>query len=817
VKGRGKPSPPFHFSPSGGKAEASPLRRISGLIQAIETHPRKPQETTHPLIALCLAFTLLVALHTGATPIFEAPDEIWHYAYVRWVAEGNGLPPLDEDVSGAHQQAAQPPLYYLVAALVSSPFDDQDLQDLTWSNPGFGHQAPGTVPDNKNMLIHTRDEALPWRGAALPLHATRLTSWAFGLMTVIAAWGFGYEAFRSRRLALVTAALVAFQPQFVFLSSVVSNDSAAAAIATTALWLGARIVNRGSTPHRTLYAGIIGGLAMLTKTSTLLVAPMLSVCLVVGTLWHRKERTSPVPWPRVPAHLAVQLSVTAVVGGWWYVRNAILYGDALGLSSHTETLWGRAEPATLVELIPELPMVLRSFWAAYGWGHVTWPNWVYVAVWAIALPPLALGVFVTLSAWLRALKDAGGLRELLVAGPGADSWTIPATMATCWFAGIAVALLRWMQQVEAPHGRLLFPAIGAWALLLALGVRRIGRWRPCVGRRCQTVLITAGVVLATLAPGGRILATFLPPRLQAPNTVLDACTNPVDLQYGNWARLICAEAAPARIAPGNEVTVTTCWESLTPTDQNLTVFVHLIGPEAARPAERHTYPGLGRHPTSLWVPGTAFCDTFTMAIAEWAETPVRYQLEVGLFDADTGTRLTAQAPDGQPVAPPLVAAVDVVSLTVPPEMISSDFVPSDALAGFGEDPVLAHLLFVDAPAETEAGSDITITLHWRASNTANVDYIAFIHLWEPGDDAPLAQDDTQPRSGWFPTTAWADGDYIPDQHTLHLPEDLSPGTYPLWAGLYDPADGSRVPAYGAPGRFDQDVVPLGELEIRSSP
>ena len=98
-----------------------------------------------------------------------------------------------------------------------------------------------------------------------------------------------------------------------------------------------------------------------------------------------------------------------------------------------------------------------------------------------------------------------------------------------------------------------------------------------------------------------------------------------------------------------------------------------------------------------------------------------------------------------------------------------------------------------------------------------MDYIAFIHLWKPGADAPPAQDDTQPRGGWFPTTAWADGDYIPDQHTLHVPEDLASGTYPLWAGLVDPATGDRVPAYGATGRLDHDMVRLGEIEVRSSP
>ncbi|MDF1514742.1 MAG: hypothetical protein P1S60_13115, partial [Anaerolineae bacterium] len=142
-----------------------------------------------PLWVLVAAFILLVTMHNAVTPVFEAPDEVWHYNYVRWLAEGHRLPSMDNDDSGANQEVAQPPLYYLLAAVVSRPFPDDDLHDLFWGNPGFGYQATGTAADNKNMLIHTARESWPWTGAVAAVHAARLTSLFFGLWTLLAAWG----------------------------------------------------------------------------------------------------------------------------------------------------------------------------------------------------------------------------------------------------------------------------------------------------------------------------------------------------------------------------------------------------------------------------------------------------------------------------------------------------------------------------------------------------------------------------------------------------------------------------------------------------
>ncbi|RLC97377.1 MAG: hypothetical protein DRI77_07340, partial [Chloroflexi bacterium] len=336
---------------------------------------------------LLFLFGVISLTYNLATPIFEAPDEVWHYAYARYIAEEHALPTLTDDTSGAHQEVAQPPLYYAVAALVSGLAPDDDLPELMWHNPNFGYQAGGAVNDNKNMLIHTARERFPWHGAVLAIRLARFVSLAFGLLTVLAAWGLGRETFPQRpMLALTVAATVAFIPQFLFISSVVSNDSAAAALSTTALWAIARAINRGVTTRRSLIIGLLIGLAALTKTSTLLLLPLAAATLFA--IRHSSMR------PFVHSLCAILCSASAV-GGWWYLRNTLLYSDPFGFRVHADTPWGRPTPASISTLVAEMPRLYRSFWGAFGWGHVELPAWVY----------LSLGVILLLSlvGWGRAL------------------------------------------------------------------------------------------------------------------------------------------------------------------------------------------------------------------------------------------------------------------------------------------------------------------------------------------------------------------------------------------------------------------------------
>ena len=75
-----------------------------------------PTSNFQPLaIALILAaFFALGITYSVTTPLFEAPDELQHYARIKRLAEAMGLVQLDPTVSQlAHQQRYQQPLYHL--------------------------------------------------------------------------------------------------------------------------------------------------------------------------------------------------------------------------------------------------------------------------------------------------------------------------------------------------------------------------------------------------------------------------------------------------------------------------------------------------------------------------------------------------------------------------------------------------------------------------------------------------------------------------------------------------------------------------------
>jgi hypothetical protein len=631
------------------------------------------------------------------------------------------------------------------------------------------------VPDNKNMLIHTVAEIWPGSESVWAVRTARLASLLFGSLTVVAAWGLGYVTFNERRGALLTAALVAFHPQFVFMSSVVSNDAAAAALATAALWAASSILRRGLSLRRTLVAGAVTGLAILTKTSTLPLLGLVSLALV----WQAWREG--VSRKRALLLLALFGGTALLVGGWWYARNSLLYGDPLGLTSHVETLWGRKEPASLLEILEELPLLVRSFWGAYGWGHVWWPDWVYGL--------LSLG-----AAYLLAHLVASVLHTRRVRTP-----EIILILAALWLSMVAAALFYWMTQVQAPHGRLLFPALGAWALLLAAGHHYATQTPPySKGGRLFLLLLAS---LALLAPGARIWATFAPPRLHPPEEI----QGDTPLIYGKQARLLDAHIDRARVAPGESFAVRACWQAEQTISEDYTVFVQLFGPEDRIVAAKRTYPGLGRFPTSLWPTERAFCDTYRLEVEKRAPTPLVYRLELGLFEAESGHRLEASTPEGRELHPPVVGQVAIV----PDEPLEVEATTSLNVQ-LGESIALRGF---DVRSRIEAGEPLTVTLHWTALEDVEEELVAFVHLWNPGAPEPLLQHDSPPRNGWYPTRWWRAGDQIPDSHRLPIPEDLAPGSYPLWAGLYRPEDLTRLPVIGPEGPLPYDLIPLGEVEV----
>ncbi len=206
--------------------------------------------TGKPLIALLLAaFLALAFTYASVTPLFEASDELWHYPMVKRLADGQGLPVQDPtNVGPWRQEGSQPPLYYAVAALVTSWIDTSDADEVRWLNPHVDNGVI-TADGNINLAVHTGAERFPWRGTALAVRLARFLSALMSAGTVYFTYRLAQEVLPGRPdLGLAAAAVTAFTPMFLFISGAVNNDNLASLLSAAVLWLLVTMTNARRRP-----------------------------------------------------------------------------------------------------------------------------------------------------------------------------------------------------------------------------------------------------------------------------------------------------------------------------------------------------------------------------------------------------------------------------------------------------------------------------------------------------------------------------------------------------------------------------------------
>ncbi len=129
--------------------------------------------------------------------------------------------------------------------------------------------------------------------------------------------------------------------------------------------------------------------------------------------------------------------------------------------------------------------------------------------------------------------------------------------------------------------------------------------------------------------------------------------------------------------------------------------------------------------------------------------------------------------------------VDVAELEVAPvERLSAPpSLGAPLSARFGPD--LALVDFALAP-----GTRTQVTLAFQQVGAAplDADYTIFVHVRD-GQGQMVAQVDTVPGSGTYPTSLWAPGEAVVETYTF----DLAPGNYRLVTGLYEAETGARLP------------------------
>lgn len=730
----------------------------SPILPAGALRRRLPKERQSWLLASVIALFLALGIVYNVTvPIFEAPDEIQHFYYIKHLADGKGLPVQGsaESRQAWAQEGGQPPLYYLLGALVIRGMDTSDAGEVIWYNPQANIGTP-RYPGNKNRIIHTEWEQFPYEGTVQAVHALRLYSLLWGCGTVLLIYFLAREVFRRQDLALLTAACAAFTPQFIFIHSAVSNDSLITLLGTLGVWLMVRMLGSERPARYALPLGATLGLAVLAKLSGLALWGLAGL-LLAYLVWRRRLSI------RQALTAGILMAVPALlIAGPWFARNLRLYGDLVGLGPMLEIVGRRTDRPTLADIWGEFRGLRISFWGLFGWFNILLPEAIYKTLDAITL---LAGLGLMIGAMRRRLSQLA--RRSAAALMGA------------WLTLMFISLVRWTAITMGTQGRLLFPAIASFMILLVIG---LAQWWPEKWRfRILLPLPAALLLLSILSPFLVIQPAYARPPILTTAGEVPAAARIDPLTFGEDIRLVGMEIPQTEAQPGDTLDITLYWECLASMQEDYNITVKLWGRGMQIVGAVDTYPGWGTYPTSLWVPGQVIQDHYEIAIDPQAPAPSILRVDVGVYPLETLERLPAYDAHGKALSLPTTIAV----LRLAPNGPAAYTIPYPTRFRWEN-----GMLLEGYALDKEAGAGILpLQLFWRAEHPLDEDYTIFVHLVDR-DGQTWSQHDKPPLDGEYPTSFWRPGETVMDTYALSL-AGVPAGTYWLEVGLYPSAGGPQ--------------------------
>jgi hypothetical protein len=164
----------------------------------------------------------------------------------------------------------------------------------------------------------------------------------------------------------------------------------------------------------------------------------------------------------------------------------------------------------------------------------------------------------------------------------------------------------------------------------------------------------------------------------------------------------------------------------------------------------------------------------------------------------------------------LAEAGDVYLTRYSPDSIDLTLAGRASGVGWPEDPAqkatFGEGIDLALVEHDTAGDKLVLDLNWRIREPVEEDLTVFVHLVGP-DGALVAQADGYPLLGLAPFWLWEGGQTLRDRRELDWPADAPAGIYRVFAGVYNAADGERLPAFDEAGRpLPEDAMLLLELE-----
>jgi len=688
------------------------------------------RNTQYAIIILCV-FVVLSGVYSVVTPLFEGPDEIWHFAFANHLADGGGLPVFDAAQPATFlRNGAHPPVYYLLIAALIAPIDRADFPAefrFNLANPLITQGASGTSP---NLLIHTAREDWPWRNTALAAHLARFVSIALNALALWGVWQIARRILHDERLAVLALAIAAFVPQFVYGAATINNDALAAATTTWLVFALERWFDAPSLKRATA-SGVMLGLTLLSKIGLIALLPVPLVAL--GLYAARNTQHATRHWRQLILAALIIYGLAFIIAGWWYVRNWQLYGDPLAWREWQALTGAGRVPPTVGDFIGEMLGMFGLFWIDFSLriDRTWWPIFGVIVLMALS----GLG--------RRAIK-----REWPLDWPNL-------LIALSVFALLLASAVRYSFNIYNIHGRLLYPSLAAIGCVLALGV---SRWPKTIA----FMLVTIPLVFTLISPLMIIQPAYARPIVSA---LPDGATS-TSARYGD-VKLIGYRATSDRVKAGESVEVVTYWQRTRLADPSDLTSLHAI----VNLATLGTGISLGRGEAALgndaypsWAWALNEIVATRLVLTAHTDTAVAGELKLGVRGSGS-----ALIPFGQG------ETIGLGRVTVSAPQACQQHKSMDVTYG-GSLKLIGYRLEPNA-----------VVLCWQSIQPVSIDYTVFVHVTSiqglvPGADAP-------PRDGTYPTSVWLPGEQIEDRHPLSV---AAASVRQISLGWYRPDTGERL-------------------------
>lgn len=428
-------------------------------------------------------------------PAFQNPDEVSHVDYVLAHRHGEWFdaPGQRQYQSGTRAaQALVPDIQFREHVGTATPlarasrlsFDELGTAPVSSPIPNQMTQHPplyyGLAAGFSYLLPHFDHHRFDLQVAWL-----RLLSVLLLLPVPLLIFSTARRATGSQQVALIASLLPLSVPSYLRTGASVNNDSLVLLLSSVAVALLVRVAFGDLSRRTGLLLGLAWAGALLSKGFALALLPAIVLAYWVGARpAGRFRQRLAVCWRA----LLIAAGVGGLLGGWWWVRNLLVYGtvqpDGFGKldDSVRQQIFGRDRPGgtELNFLVNFVRLLAVRVWGSIG--LIDTPSLPHRLLYALSML-LLLAVLAALVAGLRPVRDRSA--RLQAAG-----WRLDRTVSLLLPVPLTVAVMyvgarpRYLhgRQLAGDQVRYLLPVMLGLLICVAVALYwlsgRFARWLP---------------------------------------------------------------------------------------------------------------------------------------------------------------------------------------------------------------------------------------------------------------------------------------------------------------------------------------------------